>query len=64
MKHRIRFDRDALQAFINLAFDGHDPSKEKVLVNIEDEDGKVVKTVAVRLSHDEDSDIYAVEWVP
>lgn len=64
MKQRIRFDREALQDFINLAFEGHDPSKQKVLVNIEDEDGKVIRTVAVHLSHDEDTDIYTVEWVP
>jgi hypothetical protein len=38
--------------------------KQKVLVNIENEGRKIVKTVVVHLSHDDDADIYVVEWVP
>ena len=61
MKHRIR--TNALQDLINLAFEGQ-AVDQKVLVNIEDENGRIVKTVAVRLSHDPDDDTYVVEWVP
>lgn len=63
MKHRIRIDAHFLQDAINLAVAGQDP-KQKVLINVEDESGKVVRTIAIRLSHDEDEHVYTVEWVP
>lgn len=63
MKNRIRIDADLLQDAINIAVGGQDP-QQKVIVNIEDETGQVVKTVAIRLHHDEDENVYTIEWVP
>lgn len=61
MRHRIR--TNCLQDLIDLAFQGQ-AADQKVLVNIEDENGRPVRTVSVRLSHDPDTDEYIVEWVP
>ncbi len=63
MKNRIRISADQLQEVINFAA-AQVGSSEKIIVNIEDETGKVVKTAAINLVYDDDSGEYSIEWIP
>lgn len=63
MKNIIRIDVDLLQELINVA--AAEPGiPDKVLINIEDETGKIVKTQAVKICYDKDNGMYSVEWIP
>lgn len=61
MKHIIKVDN--LQDLINRAYAG-DEAQQRVRINVEDEDCKLVKTITVRVMHDDDTDEYVVEWIP
>ena len=63
MKNRIRISSDQLQEVINFAA-AQSGSSEKIIVNIEDENGKVLRTCAANLTYDDDSGEYSVEWIP
>lgn len=65
MKHHIRLSPEFIQDLLNAAFEGKgaDPNI-KILVDIEDENHKTVKTVRITATYDPSDATYAVEWVP
>lgn len=63
MKNRIRISSEQLQEVVNFAA-GKAGSAEKVVVNIEDETGKIIRTVAGSLAYDDDLGEYSLEWIP
>lgn len=65
MKHILRLSPEFIQDMLNAAFDGkaNDPNI-KILVNIEDEQLKTVKTVRISATYDPSSAMYTVEWIP
>lgn len=65
MKNRIPLSSEFITDILQLAFDGkaNDPAM-KILVDIQDEDGKLIKTVSIKVVYDPLDATYAIEWIP
>ena len=65
MKHRLRLSPEFIQDMLNASFEGkaNDPNI-KILVDIEDENFKTIKTIRISATYDPSSAMYTVEWIP